>query len=245
VGCGESLSSSQQMAKVSGTVPGTLIEVFCEDGSYYSTTSVQNGTDQHPFEIEVPMNTNCRIVMTTNENDPANKVVTPIGIVTADGNSTLFRAEGDVDLGYVDLAMDRAFIVDIEGDGVSDEAFEIEVEDGLLSVELQNDPMDKDGDGLLNVYDNDDGDEFSNHDDDDDDNDGIVDEVDTDDDGDGIEDNDTDGDGVTNNNDVDDDNDGLNDDNDDDDDNDGINDDEDDDDDNDGIADEEDTDSLS
>lgn len=246
LGCGGSTSTDQTIleptAKVSGTVPGTLIEVFCEDGSYYSTTSVQNGTDQHPFEIEVPLNTDCRIVMTTNENDPDNKVVTPIGIVTADGNSTLFRAEGDIDLGYVDLAMDRDLIIDIEGDGVSDKALEIEVEHGLLTVELENDPMDKDGDGLLNVYDNDDNDTLCNHDDDDDDNDGIVDDEDTDDDGDGIEDNDTDGDGVTNNHDVDDDNDGLHDDDDDDDDNDGINDDDDDDDDNDGIADEEDDD---
>ena len=241
MGCGDNITT-QPTAKVSGTVPGTLIEVFCQDGSYYSTTSVQNGTDQHPFEIEVPLNTDCRIMMTTNENDPVNKVVTPIGIVTADGTSTLFRAEGDVDLGYVDLAMDRDLIVDIEGDGVSDEVFEIKVENGLRSVKLENDPMDHDGDDLLDVYDNDDGDEFCNHDDDDDDNDGISDDEDTDDDGDGIEDNDTDGDGVTNNNDVDDDNDGLDDDDDDDDDNDGIDDDEDDDDDNDGISDEEDDD---
>lgn len=238
IGCGENITT-EPTAKVSGTVPGTLIEAFCEDGSYYSTTSVQNGTDQHPFEIEVPLNTDCRIVMTTNEDDPANKVVTPIGIVTADGTSTLFRAEGDVDLGHVDLAMNRDLIVDIDGDGVSDEILEVQVEDGLRSVKLENDPMDNDGDDILDVYDHDD------------DNDGIYDEDDEDDDNDGTPDvldpdevNDFDSDGVTNNNDVDDDNDGLDDDEDDDDDNDGIDDDEDDDDDNDGIVDEEDDDSL-
>lgn len=221
IGCGGS-TTTDATATVTGTVPGTLIEVFCEDGSYYSTNSVQNGTDQHPFEIEVPVDTDCRIVMTTNEDDPANKVVTQVGIVTADGNSTLFRAEGDVDLGFVDLAMSRDDINDTEGDGVSDDILEIEVENGLLSVELENDPMDKDGNGILDVYDNDDNDTLSNHDDDDDDNDGILDSEDPDDDNDGIADDDTDGDGVSDSNDVDDDNDGVDDDEDDDDDNDGI-----------------------
>ncbi|MDM5272057.1 hypothetical protein PGH07_07685 [Sulfurovum sp. zt1-1] len=175
--------------------------------------------------------------MTTNENDPDNKVVTQIGIVTADGNTTLFRAEGDVDLGFVDLAMERNASIDVDGDGVVDQVLELEVENGLLSVELENDPMDKDGDDIIDIYDNDD------------DNDGIVDAEDPDDDNDGIIDeededeiNDLDGDGITNNADVDDDNDSLDDDEDDDDDNDGIDDDEDDDDDNDGIVDEEDDD---
>ncbi len=233
IGCGGG-SSTTQTATISGSVPGTLIEVFCEDGSYYSTQSVQNGTDQHPFEIEVPLNTDCRLVMTTNEDDPANKIVTPIGIVTVDGNSTLFKAEGDVDLGYVDLAMERNIDIDADGDGVVDQILELEIEKGLLSVELENDPMDQDGDDILDVYDHDD------------DNDGVYDEDDEDDDNDGILDedemNDLDGDGITNDADVDDDNDGVDDDDDDDDDNDGINDEEDDDDDNDGINDEEDND---
>jgi hypothetical protein len=231
VGCGGggSTASTTLTSKISGTVPGTLIEAFCEDGSYYSVSSTNNGTSEHPFEIEIPSSLSCRLVMTTNENDDANKVVTPIGIITADGNGTLFQAAADIDLGYIDLAMSREDINDTEGDGVSDDILSITVGGELFVVELENDPMDSDGDDLLDIYDNDDGDEYSNHDDDDDDNDGILD-VDE-------HDNDLDGDGIDNDNDVDDDNDGLDDDEDDDDDNDGINDDEDPDDDNDGIDD--------
>jgi len=229
IGCGggSSTTNAIQTSKISGTVPGTLIEAFCDDGSYYSVKSTQNGTDAHPFEIEVPNALNCRLVMTTNEDDNAAKVVTPIGIITADGNGTLFQATTDINLGHIDLAMDRQDINDTEGDGVSDDILSINVGGELILVEIENDPMDSDGDDLLDVYDNDDGDELSNHDDDDDDGDGVPDV-----------DNDHDDDGIDNNHDVDDDNDGIDDDEDHDDDNDGIDDDLDDDDDNDGIDDE-------
>jgi len=30
-----------------------LIEVFCKDGSYYKTDSINNGTSNHPFKLEL------------------------------------------------------------------------------------------------------------------------------------------------------------------------------------------------
>ncbi|QOR61976.1 hypothetical protein ACM66Z_00335 [Sulfurovum sp. ST-21] len=232
-GGGSSTTSTTQISKISGTVPGTLIEAFCSDGSYYSVKSTDNGTTEHPFELEIPSNLSCRLVMTTNEDDNATKVVTPIGIITTDGNGTLFQAAEDIDLGYIDLPMSRDDINDTEGDGVSDDILSISVDGEVILIELENDPMDVDGDGLLNVYDNDDNDTLCNRDDDDDDGDGIVDI-----------DNDLDDDGIDNAADVDDDNDGLTDDVDDDDDNDGLTDDVDDDDDNDGLPDDVDDDNL-
>ncbi|MCO4845246.1 MAG: hypothetical protein KC427_04430 [Sulfurovum sp.] len=228
VGCGggSSTTSSTQTSKISGMVPGTLIEAFCEDGSYYSTTSTiptVGDTDKHPFELEIPSTVNCRLVMTTNENNETTKVVTPIGIITTDANGTLFTADADIDLGYIALAMHPDDINDTDGDHVSDDILSIQVGNELFVVELENDPMDSDGDGILNVYDNDDNDTLSNHDDNDDDGDGYPDV-----------DNDLDDDGIDNDSDVDDDNDGENDDIDDDDDGDGQLDDVDDDDDNDG-----------
>ena len=227
-GGGSSTTSTSQTSRISGTVPGTLIEAFCNDGSYYSVTSTQNGTDQHPFEIEIPNTLNCRLVMTTNEDNNETKVVTPIGIITADGNGTLFQAAADIDLGHIGLAMDRDDINDTEGDGVSDDILSINVDGELILIELENDPMDDDDDDLLDIYDNDDNDTLSNHDDDDDDdNDDILD-IDE-------RDNDLDDDGIDNDSDVDDDNDG---------DNDGDNDDVDSDDDNDGIDDDLDNDGI-
>ncbi len=228
-GCGGGSSSTTtipQTSKISGTVPGTLIEAFCEDGSYYKVKSTENNTDEHPFEIEIPRTMSCSLVMTTNEDDLLKKVITQIGIITSDANGTLFTAASDIDLGHIPLAMDPSNIIDINGDHVSDEILSIQVDSTSIEIEFEN-PLDDDNDGLVNVYEDDDDDGINNHDDDDDDGDGEADV-----------DNDLDDDGIDNENDVDDDNDGAPDDEDSDDDNDGIDDYLDSDDDNDGVDDE-------
>ncbi|MGB5505862.1 MAG: hypothetical protein WBM70_04145 [Sulfurovum sp.] len=220
------ITTSNSLSKISGTVPGTLIEAFCEDGSYYKVKSIENNTDEHPFEIEIPSTLSCSLVMTTNEDDTVNKVVTQIGMITPDANGTLFTAVSDVDLGHIPLAMDPSNINDSNGDHVSDDILNIRVDGISIVIELEN-PLDDDNDGLVNVYEDDDNDGISNYEDDDDDGDGMVDV-----------DNDLDDDGIDNDNDVDDDNDGIRDSEDSDDDNDGIDDYLDSDDDNDGIDDE-------
>lgn len=220
------ITTSNSLSKISGTVPGTLIEAFCEDGSYYKVKSTENNTDEHPFEIEIPSTLSCSLVMTTNEDDTVNKVVTQIGMITPDVNGTLFTAVSDVDLGHIPLAMDPSNINDANGDHVSDDILNIRVDGISIVIELEN-PLDDDNDGLVNVYEDDDNDGISNYEDDDDDGDGVVDV-----------DNDLDDDGIDNDNDVDDDNDGTRDSEDSDDDNDGIDDYLDPDDDNDGIDDE-------
>jgi hypothetical protein len=203
VGCGGSsttdaaVTSTNFLSKISGTVPGTLIEAFCADGSYYKVTSTDNNTNEHPFEIEIPSTVSCSLVMTTNENDEATKVITQIGVITPDANGTLFTATGDVDLGNIPLAMDPSDINDANGDHVSDDILSIQVDDISIEVELEN-PLDDDDDGLVNVYEDDDNDGIHNHDDDDDDGDKEIDI-----------DNDLDDDGIDDEYDVDDDNDGY------------------------------------
>lgn len=202
-GCGGSSTtdttvvSTNSLSKISGTVPGTLIEAFCADGSYYKVTSTDNNTNEHPFEIEVPSTVSCSLVMTTNENDEAKKVITQIGVITSDANGTVFRATGDVDLGNIPLAMDPSDINDANGDHVSDDILSIQVDGTSIVVELEN-SLDDDDDGLVNVYEDDDNDGIHNHDDDDDDGDN---EMDMDDD--------LDDDGIDNDDDVDDNNDGT------------------------------------
>jgi len=215
-GCGSTSNSTNDAMDnnftiLKGTVPGTLIESFCDDGSYYATKSEQNGSAQHPFEIIIPKNLNCRLVMSTNEDNISTKVITPIRIVTVEGNNTVFQGVSDlVDVGYIDLALDRNDIVDANGDGVSDVNLELySLGGGLRVVVLLNDPLDSDGDGIINLYEDDDGDQINNHDDDDDDNDGIKDIEDLDDNNDGQNDNDSDGDGIKDNDDIDDDNNGM------------------------------------
>lgn len=235
---------------LSGTVPGTLIEGFCDDGSYASTNSIQDGTNQHPFTLTLPLEVNCRLVMTTNENDAANKVITPISLRSTAGSSIAFsNGNNSLDLGYIDLAMTRTeMLSDLNGDGVEDLPLQVSLsstQENTIVLRLSGvDPLDEDGDGVIDVYEDTDGDQIPNRDDDDDDNDGIPDIDDLDADGDGREDNDHDGDGIENGDDIDDDNDGINDSVDRDDDNDGKLDEDDDDDDNDGVSDDSDEDTT-
>ncbi|MBU0721280.1 hypothetical protein KJ877_08055 [bacterium] len=213
-GCGggsstTSTSSTPLTSTISGTVPGTLIEAFCTDGSYYFVKSTDNGTAEHPFELEIPNTLSCSLVMTTNEDNNVSRVVTQIGMFTPDTSSTLFKAAKDIDLGYIPLEMDYTQVIDVNGDHVSDNVLSIDINGTSIVIELEN-PLDNDDDGLVDVYEDDDGDGISNYYDDDDDNDGIYDIYDHDD-------NDSDGDGIDDDSDVDDDNDGTHDEEDDDD----------------------------
>lgn len=185
VGCGGGGgSSSLGTTTLSGLVPGTLIEAFCKDGSYYKVNSKNNGTSNHPFELELPKNLDCKLVMTTNENDPdiTKRIVTPIQLSDGTTTSTYFNLEDNVDIGYVGLAT--------TGQGIQP-LVTIAVHENKLKVNKYTyDPMDSDNDGIPNVYEDDDHDGKYNKDDDDDDNDGIKDKDDNqqkdDIDGDGI-----------------------------------------------------------
>jgi len=227
--------------QMTGTVPGTLIEAYCDDGSIHKVNSTKNSTNKHPFALKLPKNQACRVVMITNEKDQAKKVVTPIKFIDQQGKSSIIISSkgGDIDVGHVSLSLTRAgMTADTNSDGVEDIPMEVILNDADAKiVQRATDPMDRDKDGILNVYEDDDGDGVSNHDDNDDDGDGILDINDNDHDNDGVADNDLDGDGIKNKQDSDIDNDGIDNAKDTDDDNDGIKDSVDKDDDNDGVDD--------
>ena len=220
---------SEATYNLKGTVPGTIIEAFCNDGSYFSTQSdrsVQHS--QHPFNLKLPVGLTCRLVMTTGEGTP-DTMVTPIGFFNRDASSIAFESTDDIDIGHVALFLENdpgcdlvpvTPTYDFNCDGIQDTPIYIEIDDDDFEIiTYVSDPLDDDRDNIVDAYE-------------DDDNDGIPNSKD---DNYGTDDND--GDGVENAYDVDDDNDGLHDDIDDDDDNDGLTDDEDADDDNDGIED--------
>jgi hypothetical protein len=194
-----SSTSSSSTSIISGTVPGTLIEAFCQDGSYYKVNSTNNGTNNHPFELEIPNNLDCKLVMTTNENDAdiTKRIVTPLMLSDGVTTSTYFQVSENSDIGYIGLPL--------SGQGIQP-LINISTSGTKLKINsFSYDPLDSDNDGIPNVYEDDDGDGKYNKDDDDDDNDGIKDSLD-----DNYKD-DTDGDGIKNQNDKDDDNDGIND----------------------------------
>ena len=229
--CGGGSSSSSvpipniaTTSTVSGSVPGTLIEAFCSNGTYFRTQSTDDGTNEHPFSIDIPSGVDCRLVMTTNEDDAVNRVITAVQMSASGVISGLFNVNSDFDLGYIPLELDPSNIIDANGDHVVDSPLilSLTLPDGVVIRDVAYDPLDVDGDDIPDTYEDDDGDGEFNREDDDDDNDGIddVDEEDY---------NDTDSDGIDDIYDQDDDNDGLSDDMDSDDDNDGISDDDDDD----------------
>jgi hypothetical protein len=201
-------TTTKSTYSVTGTVPGTLIEAFCKDGSYYSVNSNDNGTSNHPFTITLPSDVDCKFVMTTNEDDidTSKHIVTPLTFNDGTTTSTYFQLSKDLDLGYINLSL--------SGEGVQVPLVlsigEEEAEINFFSF----DPLDDDNDGIPNVYEDDDDDGIVNRHDDDDDNDGILDTEDED------HQDDTDGDGIDNDYDVDDDNNEEDDDDEDDNDND-------------------------
>jgi len=188
-GGGTTADAPAASANLTGTVPGTIIQAFCSDGSNPSVSSEQNGTAEHPFSLALPAQTDCRIVMVTNEGT-AEQIITPL---TFNGNAVI-NMNVNFSLGYVPLAMDPNNIVDANGDGVVDEPLDlpVTVEEGVVVHTLNYDPMDTDSDGIPNYYDDDDNDGVANYEDDDyehdgdSDRDGIDDEYDNDDDNDGV-----------------------------------------------------------
>ena len=215
-----------------GTVPGTLIEAYCDDGSYYQTHSIDDGSDHHPFTLELPRQQGCRLVMTTNEDSDSERVVVPLQIrQSSDAQGSALAATADIDIGHIDLPLARTLMRhDADGDGVEDSPYELDLSGHrhhLAMRQQPTDPLDSDRDGIIDAYEDDDHDHIPNRFDDDRDGDGLID----------TQWHDLDGDGVPNERDHDDDNDGIADHLDADRDNDGIANELDDDDDNDGIAD--------
>ena len=158
VACGGGSSTTPtkgvSTSKITGTVPGTLIEAFCDDGSYAKVSSVKNGTDKHPFEIIVPNNTQCKLVMTTNENDANNRVITPIGFVKTSSTGTTLKLNDDIDLGNIPLSLNYADVADGNNDHVVDSPLNVNL-DNKAPAEVSDTKVksyDKDDDGHIDVY---------------------------------------------------------------------------------------------
>jgi len=182
-GDGTSGTATPTGASIIGTVPGTKIEALGDNGSYYMAHSNDNGTAQHPFELDVPPGVGFHLVMTTGEGTP-DEVVTPIGYRDSSGNvqTRLALGEGDVvDLGHVPLPMGKnaAAMDDQDNDGVLDSPMvldDVGAKNPLSQTDVDKDgtddwndpdhggyqyddqtedPQDKDGDGIPNSYDSD------------------------------------------------------------------------------------------
>lgn len=163
-------AAAQATYTVIGTVPGTLIEGFCDNGSYYKTNSDQTVPLPHPFSIKLPSGHVCNLVMTMDENT-ANPVITSIGTADANGNiSTRIDAleNETIDLGDILLQSGTNLVGDDNpSDGIIDSPQDIGFVAKLIvkpaatpttpttATTLSTSRLDVDGDGVLNVYDSD------------------------------------------------------------------------------------------
>jgi len=141
-------------ADIVGTVPGTMIEAFADNGGYYVTHSTDDGTSKHPFNLEVPAGMGIRLVMTTNE-ETADEVMSPIGFRDNTGQvhtRIVLGKEDIVQIGHVPLAMSRAQAAgDVDGDGYNDDIDNDGVLDSPFMLDDVQSPLaqaDADADGM-------------------------------------------------------------------------------------------------
>lgn len=183
-GGGGGAGSTFSGASIGGTVPGTVIEAFGDNGSYYAVESKDDGSARHPFTLKLKPGVGFHLVMTTGEGTP-DEVVTPIGFRDSSGvvRTRLVLGKGEeIDLGHVPLYMSRneAAGDDRDDDGVLDRPLVLDdvgarnplsqsdVDDddindwddpdhgGYHYGRGTDDPQDHDDDGVPNVYDDDD-----------------------------------------------------------------------------------------
>lgn len=155
-GCGGGGNSSNNNKNVAlkGTVPGTLIEAFCDDKSYHKTNSINNGTTKHPFAINLPKGVACRVIMTIRENDPTNKIITPILFKKGSKKTNAIKLFKDTDIGYVPLPQASTSQNDKNSDHIKDEPLEVDISNHDLEVlnDIDSNPFDKNHDGLIDGY---------------------------------------------------------------------------------------------
>lgn len=156
--CGSSGGGSTAItggtATISGTVPGTTIEAFADNGGYYVAHSTDNGTTEHPFSLELPAGMGVRLVMTTNEGT-ADEVISPIGFrdnTTQVHTRIVLGKDDSVEIGYVPLAMSRVQAAgDVDGDGDNDDIDNDGVLDSPFMLDDSQSPLahaDADIDGI-------------------------------------------------------------------------------------------------
>ena len=142
-----------------GTVPGTIIEAYGEQGEYFQTSSEFNNTDQHPFQLRLKAGVGFYLVMIVNEGTE-NEIVMPIAFPGNKAGDVLVARillhEGEViDLGHIPLFMNCSevpFESDPHEDCVLDKPFILDEAQGSKNPLKQ---MDADDDGI-NDFDDDD-----------------------------------------------------------------------------------------
>jgi len=142
-----------------GTVPGTRIEAYLENGDYFETHSEINDTDKHPFLLELPAEVGFYLVMIMNE-DSENEVILPIGFQGNNGEllaRIILTTGQEIDLGHIPLYRNCSEVPpdsDPDADCILDKPFILNENQGSKNPLRE---MDADNDGLNDYEDPDHG----------------------------------------------------------------------------------------
>ncbi|MBE9520789.1 MAG: hypothetical protein IME97_06640 [Proteobacteria bacterium] len=149
-----------------GTVPGTIIEAYGDQGEYFQTSSEFNNTDQHPFQLRLKARVGFYLVMIINEGTE-NEIVMPIAFPGNKAGDVLVTRillhEGEViDLGHIPLFMNCSEVLesDPNEDCVESKPFILNKPFVLNEAEGSKNPlkkMDADDDGIYDFDDDDHG----------------------------------------------------------------------------------------
>lgn len=143
-----------------GTVPGTVIEAYGDNGEYFETFSENNNTDNHPFRLQVEAGLGLYLVMTINQGTP-DEIVMPIAFPGNKAGEVFARIvlrEGqEIDLGHIALyknCSDVPVAIDPDLDCVLDSPFILDEDQGARNPLRE---MDVDEDGIDDYDDEDHG----------------------------------------------------------------------------------------
>ena len=145
---------------ITGTVPGTIIEAYGDQGEYEETFSEANNTDRHPFQLRLRAGVGFYLVMIINEGTE-NEIVMPIAFPGNKQGEVMARIvlrEGqEIDLGHIPLFMNCSEVPlesDPDRDCTLDKPFLLNEDEGSKNPLKK---MDADDNGRNDFYDEDHG----------------------------------------------------------------------------------------
>jgi len=120
-----------------GTVPGTIIEAYGDQGQYEEAYSEINNTDRHPFQLHLEAGVGYYLVMIINEGKANEEIVMPIAFP---GNKPgevfariIVREDEVIDLGHIPLFIDCSEVPldsDPDEDCILDKPFILNEDEG-------------------------------------------------------------------------------------------------------------------
>jgi hypothetical protein len=163
-GGGDSISPSVSTSfTISGTVPGTIIEAYGDNGSYYKVSSDNDGSGMHPFSLTLKSGVKYSLFMTVNENT-TQTITTPIYFDNNGTPTSSFTSSANqtINFGHLPLYTTKTDAVnagkDNDNDGVLDDG-QYHLVNTISGLTLNNlvgtYTWDVDGDGKHNYYDDD------------------------------------------------------------------------------------------